>query len=379
MRKVSRTTFYIPVLCLISFSVILTGCNRSTSTDTSKAHAPETVEMIPQDLTQVSTGTLERKTAFTGTIRAIQQSSIQAQVSATATQVNADVGQQVKKDQVLVRLNNQDNAARLAQAQANLASAQAQAELSYNLMQRKKRLLDQGFVSRVDYEQSQVDYKAQLETANAQKANLEIARKADQDGIIRSPLTGVITKRNVEPGQTVSAGQTLFEIVNPEQLEIQAKLPLEQQSALQIGQKIQYTIQGNSTPLNAVLTRVSPVADQVSRQIEFFAKPIERINSLSIGAFVEGFILNKDQIQGQIIPLDAIQSIDHAPYVWVVRQQKLRKIPVQVVEKRFAENKAIISGLQTTDAVSRVKFDNQDENKSVVFSNSAQVTSNKDK
>ncbi|MBK0064380.1 MULTISPECIES: efflux RND transporter periplasmic adaptor subunit [unclassified Acinetobacter] len=380
MRKVSRTTFYIPVLCLISFSFVLTACNRSTSTsETAQPHSPETIDVIQQDLVEVSTGMLERKTAFTGTIRATQQSSIQAQVSATATQVNADVGQRVKKNQVLVRLNNQDNAARLAQAQANLASAQAQAELSRNLMQRKKRLLDQGFISRVEYEQSQVDYKAQLETVNAQKANLNIAQKADQDGIIRSPLDGIITKREVEPGQTVSAGQTLFEIVNPEQLEIQAKLPLEQQSALRIGQKIQYTIQGNQTPHNAVLTRVSPVADQVSRQIEFFAKPSEAINSLSIGAFIEGFILNQDQIQGQIIPLDSVQSIDHAPYVWVVRQQKLRKINIQVLEKRFAENKAIVSGLQNNDAISRIKFDNADENKSVIFSNSDQNAFAKDK
>ena len=368
MRNLSHMTFHISILCMISFCVLLAGCNRTNSPEATSTKKPSSIELIQQDLTQVSSGSLQTQTAFTGTIRATQQSSIQAQVSATATQVNAEVGQQVKKDQLLVRLNNQDNAARLAQAQANLASAQAQAELSRNLMQRKKRLLDQGFISRVEYEQSQVDYKAQLETANAQKANLDIARKADQDGIIRSPISGVITKRDVEPGQTVSAGQTLFEIVNPEQLEIQARLPIEQQSALRIGQKIQYTIQGNSTQFNAVLTRISPVADQVSRQIEFFAKPIESINSLSIGAFVEGVILNQDQVQGQIIALDSIQSLDHSPYVWVVRQQKLHKINIQVLEKRFAENKAVVSGLQNHDAVSRINFDNADENKTVILS-----------
>ncbi|MFX8676994.1 biotin/lipoyl-binding protein, partial [Acinetobacter baumannii] len=79
------------------------------------------IELIPQDLIAVKEGALDSQTAFTGTIRAVQQSSIQAQVSATATNVTANVGQQVQKDQVLVRLNNQDNVARLAQARANLA------------------------------------------------------------------------------------------------------------------------------------------------------------------------------------------------------------------------------------------------------------------
>ncbi|WP_434062888.1 hypothetical protein, partial [Escherichia coli] len=86
-----------------------------------------------------------------------------------------------------------DNAARLAQAQANLASTQAQANLAKSMVQRKKRLLDQGFISKVEYEQSLVDYQAQLENVRAQQANVDIAEKAYRDGTILSPISGVIT------------------------------------------------------------------------------------------------------------------------------------------------------------------------------------------
>src|SRR5690606_21128590 len=227
-------------LCL---SLFLSGCNKNESTP--QAESPETIELIPQDLVALKTGTSVKKSAFTGTIRAVNQSSIQAQVSATATSVNAQVGDNVAKGQVLVRLNNQDNAARLAQARANLASTQAQANQARNMMQRKKRLLDQGFISKVEYEQSQVDYQAQVENVRAQQANVDIAVKADRDGIITSPINGVITQRQVEPGQTVAIGQTLFEIVNPNQLEIQARVPSEMQSSLRLGSKIEYQIQGN--------------------------------------------------------------------------------------------------------------------------------------
>lgn len=116
------------------------------------------------------------------------KSSIQAQVSATATAVTANVGQKVQKGQVLVRLNNQDNAARLAQAQANLASAQAQAELARNLMNRKQRLLNQGFIARVEFEQSQVDYKGQLESVRAQQANVDIAKKLIETVLLLAPF-----------------------------------------------------------------------------------------------------------------------------------------------------------------------------------------------
>ncbi len=364
--------FYFFKLSIISLCLILAACNQQETTKTTES-APVKIELISQDLIAVKEGALDSQTAFTGTIRAVQQSSIQAQVSATATNVTANVGQQVQKGQVLVRLNNQDNVARLAQARANLASAQSQAELARNLMNRKQRLFNQGFIARVEFEQSQVDYKGQLESVKAQQANVDIAKKADQDGIITSPISGVIIKRQVEPGQTVSVGQTLFEIVNPDQLEIQAKLPIEQQSALKIGSNIQYQIQGNSKQLNATLTRISPVADQDSRQIEFFAAPKEKIDSLSIGAFINGNILRNDTHQGQTIPLDSIQNIQHDPFVWVIRNHTIQKVKIRVVEQRYNDNIALVEGLQSTDLVSRIQFEDSDINKKVT------VTTDKNK
>ncbi len=98
---------------LICLSLAFVGCQKSEPVATEKPVAK--VELIQQDLVRIQHGSSVSKTTFTGTIRAVNQSTIQAQVTATATSVNAQVGQTVQKGQVLVRLNNQDNAARLAQ------------------------------------------------------------------------------------------------------------------------------------------------------------------------------------------------------------------------------------------------------------------------
>lgn len=362
--KLSNNKKYLiySILCL---SLLLCACQKNETEQ--PVQTTKKIELIQQDLVLVKDGFSVAKTAFTGTLRAVNQSSIQAQVMATATAVNAQVGQAVSKGQVLVRLNNQDNAARLAQAQANLSATQAQATLAKNMMQRKKRLLDQGFISKVEYEQAVVDYQAQLENVRAQQANVNIAQKADRDGTILSPISGVITKREVESGQTVAAGQTLFEIVDPNQLEIQGKLPSDMQAALKVGQKIEYTIQGNPAQLTAVLTRISPVADPASRQIEFFAQPNETINSLSIGSFVEGSILSSTQISGQLIPLDVIQNLKDKPYVWVIRQKKIEKVNLVILEQRYRDNLAVVQGLQPGDQISRIKFNDQDLHQEVII------------
>lgn len=362
MQSAQHSTHFFK-LSLLCLSLSLSACQKDEKKQIDQTQ--NKIELIQQDLVAVQQGSAISKTSFTGTIRAVQQSSIQAQVTATATNVNAEVGQRVSKGQDLVHLNNQDNAARLAQAVANLASTQAQANQARLMMERKNRLLNQGFISKVEYEQSRVDYQAQMENVRAQQANVDIARKANQDGTIYSPISGVITKRDVEPGQTVAAGTTLFEIVNPDQLEIQAKLPSDMQAALKVGQRIEYTIQGNPDQLTAAVSRISPIADQASRQIEFFAQPNETITSLSIGSFVEGFLLGSQNIQGKQIPLDTIQSLKEKPYVWVIRQNRIAKIPVQILNQSYSNNTAIVQGLQNTDLISRIKF-NDDEIKQEV-------------
>lgn len=352
---------------LLCLSLVLSACTKQEQ-NTQTTAPTQAIELIAEDLVAIENGAMVNKVTFTGSIRAVEQSSLQAQVSATVTSVNAQVGQQVEKGQILLRLNNQDNAARLAQARANLASAQAQANQAELMVQRKKRLLDQGFIPKVDYEQSQVDYQAQVANVRAMQANVDIALKADQDGIIKSPIRGIVTQRLVEPGQTVSVGQTLFEIVNPDILEIQAKVPNDQQQLLRIGQPLQYRIQGNPNTLDGKITRISPIADLNSRQIEFFAQPNQAINALSIGAFVEGQLIGESQSTGQLIPLNTIQDLSTQPYVWVVRAGKVHKQNIVLQQQNYNENTAIVTGLQPQDQISRVAFSNDDQNKTVVIS-----------
>ena len=350
----SQVLLRAPLSMCVMLCLALSACSQPEQN--ALPQKPQNIELIAADLTTAELGHVQQKTAFTGTVRAVEQSSLQAQVSATVTEVRVQVGQRVRQGELLLRLNNQDNAARLAQAQANLASAQSQSNLAQSLVTRKKRLYDQGFISKLEYEQAQVDYQGQLENVKAQQANVNIASKAQQDGNIYSPIDGVISKRQVEPGQTVSAGQTVFEIVNPDHLEIQGYLPVGQQVILQMGQTLQYQLQGQTEKLSAKVTRIAALADPINRQIEFFAQPQQNLRSLSIGSFIQGELLSEHTSTGHIIPLSSIHNLEQAPYVWAIRQQKIQKLPVQVLEQRYNEDLAVVGGLNDAELISRVAF-----------------------
>lgn len=359
----SRPFFCAGALCL---SVILSGCQKPEAPEQDIKVQP--IELIAADLVTIETGNAVEKAKFTGTLRPINQSNVQSQVSAIVSQVNVQVGQTVSQNQVLIELNNQDNQARLAQARANLAATQAQATQARNMMNRKKRLLDQGFISQVEYEQSQVDHQAQVENLRAQQANVDIALKAQQDGLVRSPINGVVTQRNVEPGQSVASGQTLFEIVDPSKLEIQAKIGSDQQALLKIGQAIEFRLQANPERYTAQVSRISPVADMNSRQLEFFAQPQQKINNFSIGSFIEGELIAEHNIEGQKIPLNTLITQNNQYYVWAVRDQKIQKIRVDVLEQNYSQNTAIVNGLTPSDRISRVAFQDTQANQSVIIS-----------
>lgn len=344
---------------------ILSACQPSSDASGTPSTPSNQVELIAQDLSPVTLGRLPQRFAFSGQIQAVQQTSIQSQVSATVTAVLLDVGQTVQKGQILLQLNNSDNQARLAQAQANLLAAQAQANQAERMMMRKKRLFDQGLIAQVEYEQSQVDFQNQRESVRAQQANVDIAIKAQQDGTIRSPINGVIAQRNVDVGQVVSVGQTLFEIVNPDQLELRGQIPLEAQNQLKLGQILQYQIQGNAQLFTARVSRIAPMANLSNRQIEFYAHPEQTLVSMPVGSYVQGELIAYSTAQGQLIALDRIRSMPREPYVWLVRNNRLLKVSIRVLAQDSTQNLALVEGLKSGDRISQVNFSQQDQHKTV--------------
>ncbi len=352
------------LLCLVFLS--FAACQKKTeTTDAVSTHQKDTVlEFAAADIATAQVGTLAQQTPFTGSVRAVEQTTIQAQTNATALAVYANVGDQVQQGQRLAALNNQDNAARLAQAKANLASAKAQADLNKTILLRKQRLYEQGFIAKLELEQSQLEYRAQQESVKAQQANVDITTKAAQDANISSPIAGYITQRQVEVGQTVSPGQTLFEIINPKKLEIKALLAASDAQQLSIGQTISFRIQGNDENLSATVSRISPIANASNRHIEFFARPNNPVN-LSIGAFVEGELLQKNPQQGLLIPLRAIQSLEQNPFVWTIREYKLKKVAIRVLRIDNKQQRALVDGLTPDEKISLVKIMAKDEGRQV--------------
>ncbi len=126
-----------------------------------------------------------------GTLNPVKSVQVGTQVSGMVQEIYVDFNDVVKKSQVIARIDPREWQARFEQAEANYILAKRNHD-------NNKRLIEKNFISPAAFDQTLSAYKSA-------KASLNMARKALDDTVIRSPVDGVVVKRSVERGQTVAA------------------------------------------------------------------------------------------------------------------------------------------------------------------------------
>jgi len=167
----------------------------------------------------VKTGQLVVTVTSTGTLQPVNQVDVGSELSGTIAKVEVDFNDRVVAGQVLARLDTEILQAHIAEARASLQSAKARiAEASATVtetrvnLERCKELLTQQMCSRSDLDKLQADYeRAQANKSVAQsqvtmaEATVAVQETNLRKAVIRSPISGVVLDRKVEPGQTVAA------------------------------------------------------------------------------------------------------------------------------------------------------------------------------
>lgn len=351
--------------------MLLTSCQPHHDNADVDSTTPMALELNQADLVRATEQSLAAQTRITGSLYAQRQSSVHAQSSAIVQSIRVNNGDAVQKGQVLVTLDDQDNRSRLAQAQASLAQARAQQILSNSIRDRNHQLYQKGFISEVEFERSKADALAQDEQVNAQRALLQISEKALQDAVLRAPLSGVVTNRLIDVGQTVAAGQHLLSIVDPTSLELQAIVNADAQAALQVGQAITFHVQGlPEQQFQASIQRIAVQADPSNRSLTVYAKVKDAVPQLRAGLFVEGTLRYGKVEHGIVIPKNSVQAADASnlsDYAWVINDHKLHKQPITIRSIDPVSELAVVDGIPNESQVVRIALAQGAEGRTVTI------------
>jgi len=270
-------------------------------------------------LTPVEAYSLSRSVIVSGPVSAYEEMQLGVELSGQRiTALNVDVGQLVKKGQVLLELDHRTLDSSLAQAEASTQQANAALVLAQAQHDRGARLAAEQLISAADLDQLRAEAaqaRAQLTTARATRDAAQLQRDFAQ---LRAPADGVISKRLVQPGQVVAAGTELLRLIRDGRLEWRAELPESQLAQVTVGDEIVLSYTGEE--ITGVVRAVTPGIDAQTRTGTVYAD-LPAPGPLKPGVFVEGRILTGVG-QALMVPSAAVVQRDGHNYVFVTQDQK---------------------------------------------------------
>ncbi len=194
----------------------------------------------------VERGPIQVSVTATGTLQAVTTVLVGTQVSGTVSALYADFNSQVKKGQVVARIDTTLLYASLQDAQSGLASATAQQYKADADLKRMQPLFDKNLVSQSDLDAAVVNAKVAEGNLQASKAGLQRARINLRYATIVSPIDGIVLSRAVDIGQTVAASfntPTLFTIAGDlRKMQILSSVDEADIGQVKVGQNASFTV-----------------------------------------------------------------------------------------------------------------------------------------
>lgn len=306
-----------------------------------------------QTVTVVAPGrdTIVRAINATGTLAARREIPVGVVGEGGAvTRVFVDAGDWVQRGQVLISVDRSVQTQQAAALEAQIGVARADLQLAQNELDRALQLVDRGFISKADVDRKTATRdaaRARVNVANAQLGETR-ARNARLD--IRAPVSGFVLERNVETGQTVSAGSgVLLRLAQDGQMELQAQLSEDDLALVSEGVPASVTPVGTDRQFNGTIWQVSPIINETSRQgIARISLPFDR--ALRPGGFASVEI-KAGSMTAPVLPESAVQTSREGSFVYIVgKDNKVQRRPVKV-GTTTANGLTISEGLDGTERV----------------------------
>ncbi len=407
MRITRRRIFYlilIIIIGLLAFRVASRIYQEKQQEDNTTDQVQQE-RVIPVQVAKVQRGDIRSFLTVSGLVEPNEIVRVYAKTVGQAKELLVQEGDDVKKGDILVRMDDEQIRLQVAQAKATLDSAQAslekvqagarpqeisqaeaamrQAKINLGSAEenylRMEKLFSEGAVSEQQYDQAKGQYKiaqAQYQSANesyklvmegasqpdirvveaqvrqAQSA-LEIAQSQLNNSIVKAPINGKVTAVSVKTGELVSSAVPLLSILDVSELYIKAGISEKDIASIQIGQEAEILI--DAFPQEKFYGEVSSrgvMVDPTSKSMEIKIKIIEPHVEIPPGVFARADIMIENKPDALIIPSTALTRKTEGLYVYVLNDDRNRVEKRAIVAGMIQDNQVeVVEGLQENEVV----------------------------
>jgi RND family efflux transporter MFP subunit len=234
-------------------AALLAGCGRGEASDTSP---PATTAMVDAETFTVRDSTIPGTFESAGIAEPIARATLSTRLTGSVTEVLVREGDRVRSGELLARIDARDVEARRAQVEAGIAAAEALYQDARTQADRFRALYADSAATRYQLEQVETGLaraEAGLQTARASRAELDAVGAYAE---IRSPFSGIVTRRFVDPGAFAAPGAPIVEVQDASRLRVSVTLPPPIAARLRPGAALDASIEGR--PAHAVLEGTVP-------------------------------------------------------------------------------------------------------------------------
>jgi len=299
--------------------------------------------------------TLKRSVELSGVLAPVETATVYGKLSGQASRIAVDVGSRVKAGDVLLEIDAHELAAQLALAQAAVAAVKQQAAQALVGIDTAKTNYDQAkrYLDRINsledrsslsknqlddaqskadltqraWESAKLQYKTLNESGLAQaQAQADVVKSQIANSVLTSPINGVVTNKNINPGELTSTSSALFAIADISRLKLQGTVSQDVVSLLGEGLKVTVSVDGLPGPLEGRLTQIGPVAatsGQYFPVVVTIDKPGKALAGMTARVSLE-----VTAPEAPVLPLSAVKVDQGRAWVFLVEDGKARQTEV---------------------------------------------------
>jgi RND family efflux transporter MFP subunit len=364
-------------------ALAVAGCNRDTPASAAQPK-PAAPPARPVRVVAAMQESVPRTVVASGTLAAEDQVVLGVKVAGRLAELAIDLGTRVKKGQVLARLDPGDYRLRVEQAVAALQQArarlglppegtndridpeqtalvrQARAVLDEARLTRERsdRLVEQQLIARAQVDAAEAALKvaegryqdAIEEVQNRQavlaqrRSELELARQQLADTALVSPIDGAVGQRQASVGEYLAPGAPVATLVRLHPLRLRVAVPEREAAAVQVGQAVKLTVEGDATEHVGRVARLSPAILEQNRTLAIEAEIPNDRGLLKPGSFARASIVTQAAQSVVMVPASAIVTFAGIEKVMSVKDGKSVELRVQT-GRRDGARVEVVSGL----------------------------------
>jgi multidrug efflux system membrane fusion protein len=322
--------------------------------------------------THAKAGQGQRTIALPATLRGQNEAAIYARTNGYVRAWKKDIGDKVKKGDVLVIIDTPEVDQDLAQAKATVEQIKARLALAQSSLARWEGLRQRDAVSQQELDERRAAQQQASADLTASQANLARLQQLHDFGRIMAPFDGVVVRRNVDVGALIASGSAantreLYYLAQTDALRLTVAVPQAYATDVALGKDVGIKLlERPNVPVKGRITRVSGGVDVATRSVLAEVTLSNKDGQLLPGAYVEVSLPLSGTARALLLSPNAVQFRQEGPRVAVVGQGGQVSLRPVKLGRDLGMAVEVLSGISTKDAVMLNPHDTLEEGERVV-------------